>query len=112
MTKVAKKNKKADQQKLMVRIVCGALCVVMVVTTLLAILPGTDLHAHDDTTYYINEDGSVVLADGTYVGMFDELFGSAEDEHDHEHTEDEQVEAEGEAVPEAEEPAVEGELAE
>lgn len=97
MTKVTtKKNKKADQQKLMVRILCGALCVVMIVTTLLAILPGTDLHG--DTTYYIDENGNVVTADGTVIGSFEELFGSqltdedghvhVEGEEDHDHAEE------------------------
>ena len=84
MTVKKTSNKKADKQKLMVRIVCAALVVVMILTTLVAVIP---FDTHTDTTYYINENGEVVTADGTVIGLFDELFGGEVEEdhtgHDH-----------------------------
>ncbi len=70
MTKTAqKRNKKEEQKKLMVRIVCMVLVAALVVTSLLAVMPSLfqssidpELQAMIDAGYaYVAEDGNIYL---------------------------------------------------
>ena len=88
MTKSAKRNKKEEQKKMIVRIVCMVLVIALAVTSLLAMFP-TLFENHTDNSYTIeeliqmglvelDEEGNLVFVDG----VFD---GEAEDHTDHDH---------------------------
>ena len=70
MTKTAqKRNKKEEQKKLIVRIVCMVLVVALVVTSLIAVMPSLfqsgidpEVQAMIDAGYaYVAEDGNIYL---------------------------------------------------
>lgn len=101
MTKVpVKHNKKEEQKKLAVRVICLALAVVLVVTSLLAVLPSLfgsnidpELQAMIDAGYvYQAEDGNFYYTD-EYIEMWtaamaeaENLSTEAEESHEgHEH---------------------------
>lgn len=88
MNKTAKHNKKEEQKKMMVRIVCMVLVVALAVTSLLAMFP-TLFQDHTDNSYTIeelmamgivelDEDGNLVFVDGVLDGEEDHTG------HDHE----------------------------
>lgn len=83
-----KRNKKEEQKKLFVRIVCIALVVVMAVTSLLAMLPSLfqttdpELQAMIDAGYlYVGEDGTIYATE-EYIEL---LTQSTEDHEGHDH---------------------------
>ena len=88
MTKIAnKRNKKEEQKKLMVRIVCISLAVVLAVTSLLAMFPAlfqnndSDLQAMIDDGYlYVGEDGNIYATE-KYI----EMMTQTEDHEGHDH---------------------------
>lgn len=89
MTKTAPKhNKKEEQKKLAVRIICIALVVVMAVTSLLAMFPAL-LQGNDDTVVYTMDDliamGWVqVDEDGNYIFVGDgTVTPETDDGHNH-----------------------------
>lgn len=95
MTKVIKRNKKEEQKKLAVRIICLALVVVLAVTSLLAVLPSLfgssvdpNLQAMIDAGYvYLAEDGNYYYTD-EYIELLTALSESevisTESEESHE----------------------------
>ena len=86
---MTKRNKKEEQKKLYVRIACIALAVVMVVTSLLAVIPSLfqssidpEMQALIDAGYlYVGEDGTIYATEA-YIDL---LTQSAEDHEDHDH---------------------------
>lgn len=83
-----KRNKKEEQKKLAVRIVCMVLVVALAVTSLLAVFP-TLFQDHTDNSYTIDElmamgiveldeEGNIVFVDGALSGEEDH------EGHDHE----------------------------
>ncbi len=80
----AKRNKKEEQKKLIVRIVCFALVVALAVTSLLSMFP--TLFQDQSTTYTIDELVEMGLVEldeeGNIIFIDDALTG--EDDHDHE----------------------------
>ena len=89
---VTKRNKKEEQKKLMVRIVCMVLVVALAVTSLLAMFP-TLFQDHTDDSYTIDEliqmgiveldeDGNMVFVDGALNGGEDST--ESHEGHDHE----------------------------
>jgi hypothetical protein len=78
MNKNVKHNKKEEQKKLMVRIVCMVLVVALAVTSLLAMFP-TLFQSHDHDSYTVDEllqmgiiavgeDGNYYVVDGALEG--------------------------------------------
>lgn len=88
MNKTAtKKNKKEEQKKLMVRIVCMALVVALAVTSLLAMFP-TLFQDHTDNTYTIDEliaMGIVDLDEEGNIVFTDSALGAEENHEGHDH---------------------------
>ena len=95
MTKVIKRNKKEEQKKLAVRIICLTLVVVMAVTSLLAVLPS--LFGTSDAEYqaqlqamldagmiYLAEDGNYYYTD-EYISLLTETEAATEDHTGHDH---------------------------
>lgn len=89
MTKSAKRNKKEEQKKMIVRIVCMVLVIALAVTSLLAMFP-TLFENHTDNSYTIeeliqmglvelDEEGNLVFVDGVFDGEAEDQTG-----HDHE----------------------------
>lgn len=89
MNKTVKRNKKEEQKKLMVRIVCMVLVIALAVTSLLAMFP-TLFQDHTDNSYTIeeliqmgivelDEEGNLVFVDGVLEGEEEDHTG-----HDHE----------------------------
>lgn len=89
MTKSAKRNKKEEQKKMIVRIVCMVLVIALAVTSLLAMFP-TLFENHTDNSYTIeeliqmglvelDEEGNLVFVDGVFDGESEDHTG-----HDHE----------------------------
>lgn len=95
MTKTATKHsKKEEQKKLMVRIICIAIVVVMAVTTLLAMFPSlfqsstsSEWQSMIDAGYaYVGEDGSIYLTDAGLEWLTSGTDTTAEEDHaDHDH---------------------------
>ena len=95
MTKVTKRNKKEEQKKLAVRVICLTMVVILAVTSLLAVLPS--LFGNTDAEYqaqlqamveagmiYLAEDGNYYYTD-EYISLFSELTTEEDHEgHDHE----------------------------
>lgn len=94
MTKVIKRNKKEEQKKLAVRVICLALVVVLAVTSLLAVLPA--FLGNNDAEYqaqllamldagmiYLADDGNYYYTD-EYISMFSDLTTEDHEGHDHE----------------------------
>ena len=84
MNKTAKHNKKEEQKKLIVRIICIVLVVALVVTSLLAMFPtlfqtvDPELQAMIDAGYvYQAEDGNYYYTD-EYIELLTEALGDAE----------------------------------
>lgn len=88
MSKVtAKRNKKEEQKKLMVRIVCMVLVVALAVTSLLAMFP-TLFQDHTDNTYTIDElvqMGIVELDEEGNITFVDGALTTEEDHEGHDH---------------------------
>lgn len=87
MNKTVKHNKKEEQKKLMVRIVCMVLVVALAVTSLLAMFPTL---FQDNTAAYTIEDlieAGLVEVDenGNYVFVDAALETVEEDHTDHDH---------------------------
>ena len=89
MTKSAKRYKKEEQKKMIVRIVCMVLVIALAVTSLLAMFP-TLFENHTDNSYTIeeliqmglvelDEEGNLVFVDGVFGGEEEDHTG-----HDHE----------------------------
>ncbi len=87
MNKSVKHNKKEEQKKLMVRIVCMVLVVALAVTSLLAMFP--TLFEDNSATYTLEdliEAGLVELdEDGNYVFVDGALESAEEDHTGHDH---------------------------
>ncbi len=85
---VTKHNKKEEQKKLAVRIVCMVLVVALAVTSLLAMFP-TLFQDHTDNSYTIEElmaMGIVELDEEGNLVFVDGVLGTdgSEESHDHE----------------------------
>ena len=88
MNKTAKQNKKEEQKKMMVRVVCMVLVFALAVTSLLAMFP-TLFQNHTDDSYTIDEliqMGIVELDEEGNLVFVDGVLGGEEEStaHDHE----------------------------
>ena len=87
MNKTAtKRNKKEEQKKLMVRVVCMVLVVALVVTSMLTVFATfLDTHDHEYSLEDMLEAGIVYLGeDGNYY-FTEEYLNTEEDHSDHDH---------------------------
>ena len=84
---VTKRNKKEEQKKLAVRIVCMVLVVALAVTSLLAMFP-TLFQDHTDNSYTIEELMAMGIVEmdeeGNYV-FVDGVLGGEENHEGHDH---------------------------